>query len=99
MNNDSNSIIGSMIKGGLLGAVIGAFLTEDDEDGAIIIGALLGAAVSGTLAANNEAKKSNQPLLVAEKGKLYKVLPGGKKEFVKDLPVSTRTWPEKFNLK
>lgn len=97
MANDDD-ILESLIAGGLIGAGLGAWLSKDKEDGAII-GAILGAAFSATLSANKEAQKTNQPVLVAEQGKLYRVLPNGDKQFIKNLPQASQDWEEHFKLK
>ncbi|MEI6524125.1 MAG: hypothetical protein WCO37_11590 [Bacteroidota bacterium] len=96
MKVETNTIE-SLVKGGFLGAAFGALLSKDKEEGALI-GALLGAAFYSTLKANEEAQKTDQPVLVAEEGKLYRILPGGKKEFVKDLPKGTQQKQERFKL-
>lgn len=86
------------MAGGLIGAALGALLSKDKEEGAII-GALLGAAFSATLKANEEAQKTNVPVYVAEEGKLYAIEPGGAKRFVKYLKKSTTKYPNRFKLK
>jgi uncharacterized membrane protein YeaQ/YmgE (transglycosylase-associated protein family) len=90
--------IEALITGGIIGAVLGAILDKDKEEGAIV-GALVGAAVTATLNANLEAQKTDQPVLVAEGSNLYRIMPGGEKQFVKRLPPSSipTRWP--FKLK
>lgn len=97
MANDDD-ILKSLIAGGLIGAGLGAWLSKDKEEGAII-GAMLGAAFTATLKANEQAKKTEQPVLIAEHGKLYRILPNGEKQFVKDLPQTSQNWEEHFKLK
>jgi hypothetical protein len=96
MSNEDS--IKSLVAGGLIGAALGALLSKDKEDGSII-GALLGAAFSATLAANQEAKKTNVPVYIEENGKLYAVEPGGKKVFLKDIKKPATKLPNKFKLK
>ena len=93
-----NKTLESLIAGGAIGAALGALLSKDKEDGAIL-GALLGAAIFGTLKANEEAQKTNQPVMIAEDGKLYEILPDGQKRFVKDLPKPKGQWPDRTKLK
>ena len=93
-----NKSIESLIAGGLIGAALGAMLSRDKDDGAMV-GALLGAIFSATLKANREAQKTNQPVLIAEDGKLYQVFANGEKKFIRDLPRSSGTWPEYYKLK
>jgi hypothetical protein len=38
-------------------------------------------------------------LFEAADGKLYKILPGGQKQFVKDLPKVAKNWEKEFFLK
>lgn len=95
---DESATIDSLIKGGLIGAVLGGFLMRDREEGAVI-GALLGAAISATLKANEEAQKTNVPVYVEENGKLYEIGSSTEKRFVKNLKKPSRTLPERFKLK
>lgn len=89
----------SLIAGGFIGAALGAFLSKDKEDGAII-GALLGAAFSATFKANQEAKKTNVPVYIEENGKLYSVEPDGTKLFLKEIQKSSIQLPKRrFKLK
>ena len=48
---------------------------------------------------NKEAQTTNQPVLITENGKLYRLLSSGEKQFVKDLPKSSKKWNEHFKLK
>ncbi len=94
---EDNSIIESLVKGGLIGAAFGLLLSKDKEDGAVL-GAILGAAVSATLKANEEARKTNLPVYVEEDGKLYEIDPRGNKRFVKDLKKNNSQFDEQFKL-
>jgi hypothetical protein len=87
-----------LIAGGLIGAALGALLSKDKEEGAAV-GALLGAAISATREAHKAALQTNEPVLVAIKGKLYKLHPDGRKEFLRDLPQSNKSWPQNLVLK
>lgn len=95
---DESATIESLIKGGLIGAVLGGFLSKDREEGAVI-GALLGAAISATLKANQEAQKRNVPVYVEENGELYEIGPSSEKRFIKKLKKPSRSLPERFKLK
>jgi hypothetical protein len=97
MSKDWDSIE-SLIAAGFIGAGLGALLMKNKEEGAML-GALLGAAFASTTKANEKAQKSNQPLFEAADGKLYKILPGGQKQFVKDLPKVAKNWEKEFFLK
>lgn len=90
--------LNDLIKGGLIGATLGAFLSKDKEEGALI-GALLGAAIAATKRANQEAKKTNVPLLEEENGRLYELLPSGEKRFIRNIKKPTLNLPSQFKLK
>jgi hypothetical protein len=97
MKNE-NITLDSLIKGGLIGAVLGSFLLKDKEEGAII-GGLLGAAISATIKASEEAQKTDVPIYVEEEGKLYKISPPRKKRFIRNLKKPTQNLPDQFKLK
>lgn len=94
---DDNVTIESLIKGGLIGAFLGAILLEDKEEGAVI-GALLGAAISATQRANVVAQNTNVPLYVEENGNLYLISPTGEKRHIKTLTKPTNVYPKHFQL-
>ena len=94
---EENTIIESLVKGGLIGAAMGALLSKDKEDGAVL-GAILGAAVSATLKANEEAKKTNLPVYVEEEGNLYEIDAMGNKRFIRTIKKSNKQWPDQFKL-
>lgn len=95
---EENTTIDSLIKGGLIGAALGALLSKDKEEGAVM-GALLGAAISATLKASEEARKTNVPVYVEEDGMLYEISPDGKKRFIKKIIKPADELPEQFKLK
>lgn len=96
---DENTTIEAMIKGGLIGAALGAFLAKDKEEGAIL-GAILGSAISATFEANKEAQKTKIPLYVEEDGKLYLMnSTTGQKRFIKNIKRKTVQFPDTFKLK
>jgi len=96
--NPEKDKLDDLIAGGLIGAGLGALLARDKEDGAII-GALLGAAFTATLRANKEAHKTNQPVYEAVQGRLYRMMPNGEREFIKELPKASKKWSGAFMLK
>lgn len=89
--------IEQLIKGGKIGAALGAWLSKDKEEGAFI-GALIGAIIEATSDANQKARGANVSFLVAEKGKLYEIRPSGEKVFVKKLPPTSGDFPVQFKL-
>lgn len=89
--------IEKLIAGGILGAGIGAILSKDKEEGAII-GALLGAAIAATSKASDVAKKTNIPQLIMENGNLYEVSTSGEKRFIKEIKKTNIHLPEQYIL-
>ncbi len=96
MENE-NVTLESLVKGGLIGVLLGTFLSKDKEEGAVI-GGLLGAAIFATLRANEEAQKTNVPVYVEEEGKLYEITSSREKRFVRELKKPSRNLPERFKL-
>lgn len=88
----------SLIESGLIGAALGASLSKDKSNGALL-GFLIGAAFSATLQANEKAKQQDLPILEAINGSLYKIFPNGEREFIKDLPKAMKQWDQEFQLK
>lgn len=89
--------IEQLIKGGIIGAALGAWLSKDKEEGAFL-GAIIGAIIKATFDANRKARGTNVSVLVAEKGKLFEIKPSGEKVFVKNLPPSSVDFPVQFKL-
>ncbi len=89
--------IEKLIAGGILGAGIGAILSKDKEEGAVI-GALLGAAIAATSKASDAAKKTNIPQLIKEGGNLYEITVSGKKRFIKEIKTTNKQLPEQYIL-
>lgn len=96
MNYDSS--FDDLVKGGLIGATLGAFLSADKEDG-IVIGSLLGAALFSTKRASEKARKLNVRLLVEEDGKLYEVIGESEKRFIRIIKKPSTRFPSTFKLK
>jgi len=94
---EENTTLDSLVKGGLIGAFLGAILAKDKEEGAVI-GALLGAVISATQRANEAASKTNVPLLVEENGQLYEVSPSGQRRHVRALKKPSMDFPKTFQL-
>lgn len=90
--------IEELVKGGLIGATLGAALMEDKEEGALI-GSLIGAALSSTKKANDEAKKLNIRLVEEENGNLYEVDGKGYKRFIRKISKPSTRFPSRFKLK
>jgi outer membrane lipoprotein SlyB len=92
-------IINDLIAGGLVGAALGALLSNENETGNnAVLGAIAGAAMVATFRANEEAKKTNIPLILEENGNLYEVYRNGEKRFLKKLEKSQTKVPTNFKL-
>lgn len=96
--NSDESILQSLIAGGVIGAALGALISKDKGEGAII-GALEGAAILATFKANEQAQEKNLPVYVEEDGSLFEIQPGGGKRFIKSIPKPSVKIPEHFKLK
>lgn len=88
--------IENAIAGGLVGAALGALLTNKSED--TIVASLVGAAIGASLSAIDEAKDISTPVMYEENGKLYKQYSNGKKEFVKNISKHNQKIPPTFSI-
>ncbi len=96
--DNTKDTIETLIAGGVLGTAIGALLSKDKEEGAVI-GALLGAAIAATAKASEDAKKTTIPQLIKEGENLYEVNAKGEKRFIKKLKKNMTPLPLQFKLK
>jgi hypothetical protein len=92
-----NKTLESLIKKGIIGASLGSMLLSDQEEG-LTFGLILGAAISATMSANNDAKMTNIPIYIEEKGKLFAIEPSGTRRFIKNIKKINYKFPEKFKL-
>ncbi len=92
-----DEIVSSLIKGGIIGAALGAILSDNKEKG-IALGALAGAAILATFKANEAAKKTKLPMFIEENNTLYEIKSDGTKHFVKNLEKPSRKLPKTFKL-
>ncbi len=69
MENEKE-IIDNLVVGGVVGATLGALISNNKERGATI-GAIAGAALFATFNAHEKAKKSNLRLVYEEDGIIY----------------------------
>lgn len=93
----NNKIINDLIAGGVIGAALGTLIMDDKKG--VGIGAIAGAALFASLKANENAKKTNIPILVQEQDSLFKIMPNGERVFIKKIPKSNITLHNKFILK
>lgn len=91
-------ILESLIKGGLIGAALGALLSKNKENGATI-GALAGAAILATFRANEQAMQTNVPMFIEENNTLYEIKADGSKHFVRYIAKPNQQLPKRFKLK
>lgn len=90
-----DEIFESLIKGGLIGAALGAIISKDKEEGTFL-GSLAGAALLATFKANEQAKLSNLPVYVEENGSIYEMYADGKKKLIKTIEKLSNQVPELY---
>lgn len=96
MKND-NEILANLIAGGIIGAALGALISDDKQEGGTI-GAIAGAVIFAALKANEEAKKTHVPFYIQENNVLYQIQPDGSKLFVRNIERSKTKLMEHFIL-
>lgn len=94
---DDNEIFESLLIGGVIGAALGALITNNKSGSSL--GAIAGAAILASYAANEKARKTNIPLLIKENNTLYEIKSDGSKRFIKSIPQNKKHLPKKFTLK
>ena len=97
MNND-NQIVKDLIACGIVGATLGAIITDDNQEGDTI-GAMAGAVVFATLKANELAKKTQVPFFIQENFNLYEIDSNGRKHFIRKFEKSSMKLEKHFILK
>ena len=95
MKNDTE-LFEAAILGGFVGAALEALIFNDKK--ASGLGILAGAVIAASLKANEEATKTNIPLVLEENNILYKVNSDGTKKIIRRLPKNVRNIPKKFIL-
>ena len=94
---EGNSIIKSLVKGGLISASFGDLLLRDKE-GSAELAAIISAAESATLKAYEEALKTKVHFYIAEDGKLFEIDLNRNKRFLRELKKYNLRLPEQFKL-
>ena len=97
MKKSEQEIFESLILGGLIGAALGALVTQKKESS--LLGAVAGAAILASLSANKKALKSKVPMLIEEGNSIYQITSKGEKKFVKKILKLNQTLPANFKLK
>lgn len=95
---EKEEIIDSLVAEGIIGAALGLLLSNDKTSGTLV-GGLAGAALFGSLKANEQAKKTEIPMLVEEDHVIYQVNKNGQKKVYKTIPKRKHNLPNKFKLK
>ncbi len=88
--------IGTLIAGGVVGAALGAILTNKPKN--LMISAVLGAAVTATYEASQRAKGNQLPILFEDDGILWRREPNGQIKKIKSLPIADRKFDREFYL-
>jgi Ran GTPase-activating protein (RanGAP) involved in mRNA processing and transport len=91
-----NNLLEVAIAGGLIGAALEALVSGDKKNSGL--GALAGAVIAASLRANQEASKTNVPVVIEENNNLYEVSPDGSKKLIKKLEKNSKPIPKKFTL-
>jgi outer membrane lipoprotein SlyB len=94
--NNEKKIFQSLINNGFIGSAMGYILTGKEK--ATALGTLAGTVILSALKANENAQKTNMPLVVEEDNVLYEVNAKGEKRFIKNILKPTIIIPNKFKL-
>jgi len=98
MTQKENDIIKSLLTGGIIGNALGVLLSKTKGAGAAL-GALAGVAILASVQANENAQKTEIPLVLEEDDALYEVHSDGTKKLIKRLPKKTNKFlPKNFTL-
>lgn len=98
MTSDKD-ILESLIAGGVIGATLGALLSNKNSEEGTLLGAIASAAILATYKANEIANKANVPMYVEENGNLYEVQAGSPKKLIKKIEKPSIKLQEHFKLK
>lgn len=96
MGND-DKLLEAAIAGGLIGLALEALISGNGKNSGI--GMVAGAVISASIKANENAVKTNIPLVLEENNVLYEIYPDGTKKILKQLPKSKINVPKKFTMK
>lgn len=97
MKNDED-ILQALVAGGLIGATLGAIISEKNKGAAASIGAVAGAILLATFKANEAALESGVPLYEEQNGNLYQILPNGERKFIRKID-KPQDLPKTFKIK
>ncbi len=91
-----NNFLEAAIAGGLIGAALESLLSGNGKNSGI--GMVAGAVIAASMKANENAVKTNIPLIREENNALYEFFPDGTKRMIRQIPKSKVTVPKKFTL-
>ena len=91
-------ILHNLIKGGVVGATLGALLTSNKR-GESYLGAIAGAVLFATFKASQQAQYANVVTYIEEDGSIFELQPGGSKTFVRKIDKSNIKVATHFKLK
>ena len=94
---NNKELLEAAIFGGLIGAALEALIQGNGKNSGL--GALAGAVISASFKANEDAAKTNIPLLLKENNTLYEVSSNGSRKIIRKIPKSNKRIPKKFTLK
>lgn len=97
MSNSDENIFKSLVKGGIIGAALGAIISKDTEEGALI-GGIAGAAILATYQASQETQANNLSVMVEEDGAIFEKFPNGEKKLIKKIQKQNIKVRKKFKL-
>lgn len=89
--------IESLIAGGVIGAALGALISNKKGEG-VVLGSIAGAAIAASMDAYERAKKTGLSMLMEENDTLYEIRSNGRKKKIKDLPVAHTRLRKRFDL-
>ena len=89
--------IESLIAGGVIGAALGALISNNKGQG-VILGSIAGAAIVASMEAYEKAKKTGLSMFMEENDTLYEIRSNGSKKKIKDLPVANTRLRKRFDL-
>ncbi len=98
MDMNDETTVRSFIAEGIVGAVLGAIILGNGRKRSSI-GALAGAVILATYKAFEQAQKTNIGVCIKEDNKLFEILPGGNKRFIKNIPKPNVPASNSFKLK
>jgi hypothetical protein len=94
-----DEIINDLVTSDIIGATLGALITNKKKGDNALLGAIAGAAILATLNAHKKALKSNVLVLVEENGKIYEIQKDNSKKLVKTIEKSNTFVPSNYRLK